>query len=294
MNYSHHSRVVFFLLLSPLVLPVQVPLVLLDCPEVAHGARDKRSQAETKSERKVKIERVLFEGPVSLSEENRSRLVRALQDEQFDVDSDWKSAVQDKARGVWQDAGYFTAEIMVRVESTHSEPAFHYASVVLHVEEGPLCRLGTLTFRSVGKAAPVVSESRLREIFPLQSGDIFTAQGVRDGLDAFLRAHAELGYVDFVAMPQTLLNRPSGRIDLLLQFDEGSQFHIGSVRALANPTMEELARDTFPSGTAFQNSRLKEFVSRNKPANVDVKRKRKTNMLDLTFDFSARPLTGKP
>jgi outer membrane protein assembly factor BamA len=109
---------------------------------------------------------------------------------EFDGGEDWLNEIQDsQVRDAWQDRGFF--KVLTTAEPTllfGDATTQHYA-VIIHVEEGEQFYLGKVGLRSSDPDVPLVFPDRqLREMLPMNEGDVFAASKVREGLDNMHKA----------------------------------------------------------------------------------------------------------
>jgi outer membrane protein assembly factor BamA len=105
-------------------------------------------------------------------------------------------------------------------------------------------------------------------LFPIEDGDIFSRQKIADGLDNLRKAYGQLGYVDFVAVPDAKTNDVTRLIYLRIDLDEGKQFYVSSVNIVG---VDESARQALlkdfllKSGNVF-NSRFMDLFWKSHPS----------------------------
>lgn len=132
--------------------------------------------------------------------------------------------IAERTRRVLQNEGYFSANVDSTFEKVSNQPSRYDINVII---QDPVLqfRLGDLEIVN----ATSFSAAKLRELFPLQRGDIFSREKVSDGLEAIRRFYQERGYINFTPVPETHLDEENATANLTIKVDEGRQFRLRSV-----------------------------------------------------------------
>ncbi len=300
-----------YALLCPPVTSAQVPKRLQRClpyptfaDEIEALNREMKLK-ETESaqpEKVIVVDSVTFDGPISLAESEREKLVAELKQQEFDDDpkSAWIDEIAEVwVRGAWQDQGYFKVVDTVKADVVSADATREHVALTVHVDEGLQYFLGRLEFRSTDPDEPLIfPEAELRKRFALRDGDIFDADKVRQSLDSLLQLYGSEGYIDFSAEPTFDLNDADQRISLTLGLDQQKQFRIGKVevQGLNSPT-EAALRSKMKFGEVFHFDALKQFLEDNKSAlppdasleDVSLEKNVKTGIVDMKFNFLTCP-----
>jgi outer membrane protein assembly factor BamA len=158
----------------------------------------------------------------------------------------------ERVRAGWQDRGYFKVQVTAETKTLTSSPISQRIAMSVHVDEGSRYNLKGIRFKN-NKA--ISSVDILRGLFPISDGDIFSREKIGTGLENLRKAYGELGYINFTSVPDTKFDDENRLISLVIDFDEGKQFRIGSVSVLG---VEESAREellkTFRVGQIYSNS----------------------------------------
>lgn len=135
---------------------------------------------------KVVIDSVTLDGPTHLPAAILKDLVTSLTHREFDGDPKWLEGIEElPIRETGQDQGYFQAEVSARASLLRADATCQHFSVTFPGNEGGLYRLGAISFRSSDPDVPLVfPPEELRKLIPLQAGNLFSAQKIRDGLKA--------------------------------------------------------------------------------------------------------------
>src|ERR1700722_12153165 len=193
------SGVVCALLYPPLTC-AQLPKKLERClpyPTYAQEIKDMDEEIAAKMEleeprrplenvQKIIIDEVRFDGPIHISDSDRQQLVSELKQSNYPVDSDRLEEFREVAiKGMWRDRGYFKMEATAKEEIVRKDSAGDHVLVIVHVDEGPQYHLGSVEFRSSDPDDPLVfPREELRKLISMSEGDIFSAEKIRESLDA--------------------------------------------------------------------------------------------------------------
>lgn len=248
------------------------------------------------SEKEIVIDSVSFDGPITLPESIRKKVVDELKEQRFRADSDWLNDIADvPIRGAWQDDGYFKVAASARADLLRADSTTQHVALSVHVDEGPQYFLGHLAFRSADPDNPLaIAPNELRSRVLLQEGDIFAADKIRRSFDSLRQLYSSHGYIDFTAEPEFDIDEVNRRINLTLVLDQQIQYRIGRMIVLGlNPELERKLMSEIKPGDVFDLALVRQFFEENKSALpwdaslADMKRKPnfKAGTIDLTFDF---------
>jgi outer membrane protein assembly factor BamA len=261
---------------------------------------DLKTTASRPEPKTVVIDSIDFDGPISLPAPIRDQLIAEANQLEIDACSNWVDEVGEVViRKAWQDQGYFRAEATVEARVVIDDPASQHVALTVHVDEGPQFFLGDLVFRSSDPDEPLAfGTDELRKQVPLQLGDIFDVDKIRQSFDALRQLYGSQGYIDFAAEPSFSLDDARQRISMTIVLDQETQFHIGSVEVIGLNSSAEIAlRSHVKPGDLFDFNFLKRFFEKNKSTlpndaslnDVSLKRNAKTGTVDLTFNFFTCP-----
>jgi outer membrane protein assembly factor BamA len=71
--------------------------------------------------------------------------------------------------------------------------------------------------------------AELRAAFPIGDGDLFNREKIATGLENLRRLYGTKGFVNFSAVPETMIDEAAHSISLTVDLDEGSVFHLGTL-----------------------------------------------------------------
>lgn len=214
----------------------------------------------------TRIEAVTFGGDIHLPVPDQDRIANALQNPNQWSDaglSELRKYVRQYVRVAWQEHGYFKAKVKtLQADLLTSSPEQQVVAVTVSVEEGPLYRLGDITFKHV----TVFPQEQVRALFPMQPGDVFNTDKMRIGLDALRSLYGTQGYINFTSVPDTQIDEVNRRVSLVIDVDQGRQFRVsgtemvGLERGLARTLWQ---RWPIQPGDVYNSSLLEEFFKEN-------------------------------
>lgn len=214
----------------------------------------------------ARIEAVTFEGDIHLPVPDQERIATALQkrNEWSDAGlSELRKYVRQDVRVAWQEHGYFKVNIRkLQADVLTSSPEQQVVAITLYLEEGPLYRLGDITFKHV-TAFP---QGQVRALFPMQPGDVFNTDKVRIGLDALRSLYGTRGYLNFTSVPDTQIDEVNRRISLVVDVDQGRQFRVSGTEIVGlqqDFTHTLLQRWPIRPGEVYNTSLVEQFFKEN-------------------------------
>ncbi|HKW25541.1 MAG TPA: POTRA domain-containing protein [Terriglobales bacterium] len=170
---------------------------------------------------------VNFEGDIHLPVPVQEQIATSLEQGAWSSDTnlnELSKEVGDYVRMKWQQNGYFKMEVKKTEASMPTSSAAEQAVAVnVDVKEGPLYRLGGISFRNATR----FPQDQLRALFRFQPGDIFNTEEVRVGLDALRKLYGSAGYINFTSVPDTQIDEANHRVSLVIDVDQGKQFRVG-------------------------------------------------------------------
>jgi Surface antigen variable number repeat len=277
---------------------------------------------------KVIVDDIIFDGPVHLPTAALNELVASLKQKEYGG-NEWLNEIEESARGVWQDQGYFKARVTGQAIPLGGDADHQHFSVTLYVDEGRQYRLGNIRFRrilaspegllvstetgsrqlnpeNVGKsdlkgpaAALIFPKETLRKLIPLEDGDIPRVDKIREGLDALKELYGSFGYIDFVPMPEIELDDKRQIVSICFDLDEEMQFRIGKIEVVGLDAKTEKALIwKIAPGIVFNSKLFEMFFKDNQsvlpagasPAtNARLQRDEKDGIVDIKFVFRFCP-----
>jgi outer membrane translocation and assembly module TamA len=203
--------------------------------------------------------------------------------------------------GGLQNRGYFRAMATATLTVLGSKGADIDVAATIGVAPGTQYRTGKVRVESTDEDAPLgISATALRGLIPLQSGELFSVEKVRMGIENLTRAYSREGYVDMVPEPKTAIDESLKTIDLVYRIDQGPRYRVGSIEILGMNTVtrEKLLESLPKPGEVFDEARLKEFLTMNRAIlpsdasrdDVGIIRDVRTKTVAVLLDFRTCPL----
>jgi outer membrane protein insertion porin family len=219
---------------------------------------------------------------------------------------------KERVRQAYQDAGYFQAKTLEeRVNIEHRGgrgwrlPIFKMnlpgisADINLPVEEGRLYHLRQMNFQGVKLFR--TPEVLMKPLFGMTTGDVFSTDKLRKGIENMRKLYGKFGYIDFVPEPNFDIVPDSDQIDLTLTADEGKQFFIRRIDFSGNTTTRDkvIRREILlDEGDMFNTelwdysilrlNQLGYFEMLKKEEAADIKRNPQSNTVDITLKVKER------
>ncbi len=249
---------------------------------------------------KAPIHNVTFTNDAIFPPEKEDEIAKRLREENVRPDaldkevSSMAEEAAERARAAYQDMGYFKVQVDGKAVAVATNPPQYDITIQIR-SVGKQYRLGDL---SIVKAAAFPTQ-QLRDLFPIQRGEIFSREKVAKGLDELRRLYGTEGYINFTAVPDTEFDDASGNINLNIDVDEGKQFRVRSVEILGlDPGVEarvlgdiELKPGDTYSSEVWERSFMKfhDLAPNPDPNAVDKKLDERDGWVDVVLDFRKAP-----
>lgn len=181
---------------------------------------------------KPPIGHVTFSNDTFLPQEKEQEIVKQLRDDDVDPKALARSVssladeAAERVRAAFEDDGYFKARVDAKAVPDANR---HLYDIAVHIRSvGRQYRLGDLT---VSKATWFPTQ-QLRDLFLVQRGEVFSRTKIAKGLEALRQLYGSQGFVNFTPVPNTEFDDASGIANLIIDVDEGKQFHFHNVSVL--------------------------------------------------------------
>lgn len=182
--------------------------------------------------------------------------------------NDDSEEMSERIRASLQNRGYFAVEIK-RVDLKPMDPLGVPKPVLVEAEvsEGLRYRVGEISFLENHAFAA----EKLREAFPLKTGDLFERGKIATGLESVHKLYGTAGYIDAIMIPATEL-ASDGTAALRITVDEGPQYHMGKVEIIAGKELAArlLGQWKLAEGVVYDQSYIDRYIDANSnllPAN---------------------------
>jgi outer membrane protein assembly factor BamA len=220
------------------------------CPPPV-GSRDKQASGDETS-----VSEVTFSGFLQLPISDQDEIAASIKKRTYESPDGATDEALEIAKQGWQDDGYLKAQVNGYTTLTDTGVRRRVA-LSIHVDEGQQYSLGKITFKNVR----VGFTERLRTVFQIQDGEVFSREKIKTGLENLRKAYGQMGYINFVSVPQTRFDDEKKLIYLDIDVDEGRQFYVGNVEVLGmnEPARQEVLKDLLISPGQIYNSRLWEM-----------------------------------
>jgi len=183
----------------------------------------------------IQIADLTFEGELKLPPADQDQISASLKEQTYSGDIDSvNSEVEERARRAWREYGYFKVQVRSSGRLLTSNPVEGRVSITLQVDEGRQYKLGRITFKN----AHSFHYQPLRDLFPIQDGELFNATLFGEGLEKLREFYETYGFANVAYFPETRLSEEQGTVWAEVHVDEGKQFYISRINVLG-PNRED-------------------------------------------------------
>ena len=175
-----------------------------------------------------------FENAELLSASEKDQITKLLQQESAEIEdkptpensSAWADEAAERVREAYQNRGYFEAEVATAVLTVPKARQGNRVEIAVKVlQSGKRYRLRDIHWSH----ATVFSEPRLASLMPIHPGEVFGRAKIAEGLENVRKLYGSLGYINFICIPQPIIDEEHGTISLDMDVDEGGVFILGGV-----------------------------------------------------------------
>jgi len=252
---------------------------------------------ESTSGPEVSITNVTFSGFIQMPTSDQDQIVASIKQQRYDGLDGVVEEALERVKAGWQNHGYFKAEVTGDAKTVTTSLTSIQLSLFVHVEENAQYQLGGITFKN----NKVLSNSaKLRELFPIKDGDVFSREKVAKGLEYLSKAYGEYGYINYTGVPSTIFDDDKKFAFLEIDIDEGKQFYVSriNVEGIGAPPVQQVLKELAIKPGDIYNSRLWE-LSKQRVASLFADRvcsdhtaqlEEQTGTIALTLEFRPRSL----
>jgi outer membrane protein assembly factor BamA len=188
---------------------------------------------------------LIFDGALQMPTADQDQITASLKRGTYSGDLDAvTSDLLERVRRAWQEHGYFTVQVHGNAKMLTGSPVKNLVAADFRVVEGQQYRLAGITLKN---NRAIADPQLLRDLFPINDGDLFNIAQVSKGLEKLANAYGQLGYINFTSIPNTRINEESQTISLDVDVDEDKPFYVGSIniKGLDEHASQEVLND-FP------------------------------------------------
>lgn len=214
---------------------------------------------------KIKIRRADFNGNVGLPAPELQRIAASLEKLSWDDGADWLLEVKGRLADAWRHRGYFEQKLNVEEHELGRNAQVIDVGLTVHVDAGRQYRLEEIHFLN----SKQFSAEQLRRAFPIHAGNVFDTHKIQKGLENLRKLYGGVGFINFIAVPDTRINLERRRISLNIDMVEGKQFHISNVSVVgldSKLASRLLEQSKLRTREIFNSAKLDDFFTRNKSA----------------------------
>jgi outer membrane protein assembly factor BamA len=287
----------------------QLPKRVENClpyPTLAQEIREMQPADPMPPRVRVRVIRVEFDSKDGIPTNARDEISADLRSHVFErdagaayLDDVANDIAEVGARGALQERGYFTATAAAKLTALQSEGAEVSVAVIVSAKPGPQYRAGDIRVEAADNRSLEFSTEVLRDLIPLQRGELFNVEKVREGIKNLTLVYGREGYVDMTAEPDLQIDEAHETIDMVLKIDQQVQYRVGNIEFMGvnRVTREKLLQSLPKFGQVFNGTLLEEFFRVNRtilPPNVsrddvNVSKDQKSKTVAILFDFRTCP-----
>jgi outer membrane protein insertion porin family len=217
-----------------------------------------RLHDEPPSGPEISISDVTFSGNIQIPISDQDRIAARvkLESHGYPVDTVVEDALERLKAG-WQDGGYFKVEVSGEARTATKTESNPQIALFVHVDENAQYRLGGITFKN----NRAIYSARLRDLFRIRNGDIFSREKIANGLENLRKAYGEFGYLNYTGVPSTTFDDEKKLAYLEVDVDEGKEFIVSDVKVegLDGTARQHLLKELALKPGGVYNSRLWEL-----------------------------------
>jgi outer membrane protein assembly factor BamA len=277
----------------------QLPQRLENClpyPTFAQEVRQMQEERRSKEPppKRIKIQSLVIKAEPALPQapavQIAAEVKSKMDDSEDSPDNSWLDELGERVRDGMQHHGYFKAVVAdPQMRVLREDLKTKTVTITLPVDTGALYRLSEIQF---GRNT-IASFEQMRPLFLIREGEVFDTLKLGEGIEALRYLYAERGFINFAAVPSFQVDESRSLITLVLDLDQGKQFHVGTFRILGlEPALaqELIAESGLAAGSIFNPRLLTKFFQSNRSvlpsdANADNDTEYKVNENDATVDI---------
>jgi hypothetical protein len=174
----------------------------------------------TMSADNIRINKLVVESS-GLPDEDREQIIRLFQQKTY-----LQPEIGVRIEITLKNLGYFKAVVDgPRVSLIAQQDGRKIADVTVRVNQGAQYRLREIQIEN----ATVFPSIQLQKLFHLQKGEFANITKLSEGLENLRNLYATRGYVNFVPVPQFVVDESRRSIDVVVSVNEGEPFNFGKL-----------------------------------------------------------------
>lgn len=127
-------------------------------------------------------------------------IVGETRQKELKAQGEWSEELANEIRGSLQDAGFYNSAVTIETQTVTRDFSGMHVAVTAHVVTGGVYTISAVKFENADSdEAFVFPEETLRSLIPIQDGEIYRTDQIRQGLDQLKNLHGSQGYINFVA-----------------------------------------------------------------------------------------------
>jgi outer membrane protein insertion porin family len=175
---------------------------------------------------------------------------------------------QEAIRDYYLDHGYVTATVgQPTLTYSDGKSGFlrkkpvKWLTVEVPVTEGEQYKVGEVKFEGL----TVFKEAAIRDLFKLQTGDVYRESRLKKGYDKLRDIYGSQGYFQYTGFTKRKPDAEKKVVDLVLTMEEDKQYFVGRIRFTGNETTRDkvIRREVYMNeGDVFNTEALKLSIRR--------------------------------
>jgi TonB family protein len=243
----------------------------------------------------VTVVDLAMEGDLSMAPADRDQIVQSARQRSYWGKPDEVAAqVAEIVKVARMNSGYFKAQAAGDAHLLTSSPVNERIAVTVKIDEGQQYRLQNISFRGNRSLTNV---NALRNVFPVNDGELLDRAAVGRGLDNLRRVYREFGYLNATFVPDVEFHEGNKSASLNIDIDEGKQFYVSRIDILGldESAFQNVTKELLVEPGAIYNERLVNlFLQRHAsfiPADgsseprVSVQLDEKAGRVSIGYDF---------
>ncbi len=185
---------------------------------------------------KYKIKDIRLEGVKSFKYRKVKKKIKTKKDGLFTsgvFKEDKFKEDMDRLRAFYQENGFL--DVKVSPEFIYDDKAKKMV-IVVHVDEGNQYSTGEVKI----EGNLLFPQSEIWQSLGMLPGTIYSQKGLIDEVEAIRKYYFERGYIDVRTLPETSLNKQTGKVDITYKITEGDLYFVDKVKIRGNTKTKDI------------------------------------------------------